>query len=29
VTHENDMAAYARRIITLKDGKIIHDSVNP
>ncbi|MGA2531760.1 MAG: ABC transporter ATP-binding protein [Candidatus Aminicenantales bacterium] len=29
VTHENDMAAYARRIITLKDGKIINDSTNP
>ncbi|MGD1009046.1 MAG: ABC transporter ATP-binding protein [Candidatus Aminicenantales bacterium] len=27
VTHENDMAAYAGRIISLKDGKIINDSV--
>ncbi len=26
VTHENDMAAYAGRIITLKDGKVIDDS---
>jgi len=26
VTHENDIAAYAGRLITLKDGKIIHDS---
>ena len=25
VTHENDIAAYASRIITLKDGKIISD----
>ena len=25
VTHETDIAAYAGRIITLKDGKIIHD----
>ncbi len=29
VTHENDMAAYAGRIITLKDGKIIDDSAKP
>jgi putative ABC transport system ATP-binding protein len=29
VTHENDMAAYAGRIVTLKDGKIIDDSANP
>ena len=28
VTHENDMAAYAGRIISLKDGKIIDDSTN-
>jgi putative ABC transport system ATP-binding protein len=28
VTHENDIAAYAGRIITLKDGKIVHDSQN-
>lgn len=26
VTHETDIAAYAGRIITLKDGKIVHDS---
>jgi ABC-type lipoprotein export system ATPase subunit len=26
VTHENDMAAYAGRIIALKDGKVIDDS---
>jgi len=26
VTHENDIAAYAGRIIALKDGKIVHDS---
>jgi putative ABC transport system ATP-binding protein len=26
VTHENDIAAYAGRIITLKDGRIVHDS---
>jgi putative ABC transport system ATP-binding protein len=29
VTHENDIAAYARRIIRLKDGKIIDDSQSP
>jgi putative ABC transport system ATP-binding protein len=28
VTHENDIAAYAGRIITLKDGKIVHDAPN-
>jgi putative ABC transport system ATP-binding protein len=28
VTHENDIAAYAGRIIALKDGRIIHDSPN-
>ena len=28
VTHETDIAAYAGRLITLKDGKIIHDSPN-
>lgn len=26
VTHENDIARFARRIITLKDGKVIHDT---
>ena len=28
VTHENDIAAYAGRIITLKDGKIVQDVPN-
>jgi putative ABC transport system ATP-binding protein len=28
VTHENDIAAYAGRMIRLKDGKIIQDSQN-
>jgi putative ABC transport system ATP-binding protein len=28
VTHETDIAAYAGRVITLKDGKIIHDKRN-
>ncbi len=26
VTHENDIAAYAGRVLTLKDGKIVDDS---
>jgi putative ABC transport system ATP-binding protein len=26
VTHENDIAAYAGRVITLKDGRIVNDS---
>lgn len=26
VTHENDIARFARRIITLKDGEVIHDT---
>ncbi|HVP90543.1 MAG TPA: ABC transporter ATP-binding protein [Terriglobales bacterium] len=29
VTHENDIAAYAGRIILLKDGKITSDAPNP
>jgi len=29
VTHEKDFAAYASRIITLKDGRIIDDIPNP
>jgi putative ABC transport system ATP-binding protein len=28
VTHENDMAVYAGRIVSLKDGKVIDDSAN-
>ena len=28
VTHENDLAVYANRIITMKDGKIIEDNKN-
>jgi putative ABC transport system ATP-binding protein len=28
VTHETDIAAYAGRVITLKDGKITHDERN-
>jgi putative ABC transport system ATP-binding protein len=28
VTHEEDIAAHARRIVRLRDGKIIHDAVN-
>jgi putative ABC transport system ATP-binding protein len=26
VTHENDLAQYARRIITIHDGSIVSDS---
>ncbi len=29
VTHENDIAQYAQRIVTFKDGKIISDITNP
>ena len=29
VTHESDIAAYARRIIKLKDGVIVSDEANP
>ncbi len=29
VTHEADVAAYARRTITFKDGKVISDQINP
>jgi ABC-type lipoprotein export system ATPase subunit len=28
VTHETDIAAYAGRVITLKDGRIVNDSRN-
>ncbi|MBU6510843.1 MAG: ABC transporter permease [Betaproteobacteria bacterium] len=29
VTHESDVAAYAGRIITMRDGRIVDDRVNP
>jgi putative ABC transport system ATP-binding protein len=29
VTHEPDMAAYARRMVTFVDGRIARDIVNP
>ena len=29
VTHESDVAAYAGRIITMRDGRIVEDRVNP
>ena len=29
VTHEEDIALHARRIIRLRDGKIESDSINP
>ncbi len=29
VTHETDVAAYAGRIITMRDGRIVDDRVNP
>ena len=29
VTHEEDIALHARRIIKLRDGKIESDAVNP
>ena len=28
VTHEPDVAAYARRIVTFRDGSIVSDTVN-
>ena len=28
ITHEPDIAAYAKRVITIKDGKIISDKKN-
>ena len=29
VTHEPDVAAYANRVVTFKDGRIIDIKVNP
>ena len=29
VTHEPDIASFSKRTITLRDGKIIKDSINP
>jgi macrolide transport system ATP-binding/permease protein len=29
VTHEQDIAAYAGRVITMRDGKVIEDRLNP
>jgi ABC-type lipoprotein export system ATPase subunit len=29
VTHEQDIAAYASRIIHMKDGRMISDEINP
>jgi len=29
VTHEPDIAAYARRIITFRDGRVVSDDINP
>ncbi len=29
VTHEPDMAAYARRMVTFVDGRIAQDQANP
>jgi putative ABC transport system ATP-binding protein len=29
VTHEPDMAAYARRMVTFVDGRIARDVINP
>jgi ABC-type lipoprotein export system ATPase subunit len=28
VTHEPDVAAYARRIVTFRDGRIVGDAIN-
>jgi putative ABC transport system ATP-binding protein len=25
VTHEDDIAAYTRRLVRLKDGRVVHD----
>ena len=25
VTHEADVAAYARRVLTMRDGRLVHD----
>jgi len=27
VTHENDVAAHARRLVRLKDGRVVYDGV--
>ena len=29
VTHEPDIAAYCRRKVVLRDGRIVEDSINP
>lgn len=29
VTHDTDVASYARRVITLRDGRIVSDDLNP
>jgi putative ABC transport system ATP-binding protein len=28
VTHEPDIAAFARRIVTFRDGRIVGDAIN-